>query len=118
MEGGQAERQRRAAENQSLFRKVNERVEGLNETFEALELPYGTWTCECAHLDCVEHIDMTLEEYEALRAHPNQFAIMPAQSHFVLDVDALIERTDRYWVVAMIGAGAALAVELDRGAPA
>jgi hypothetical protein len=50
----QGDRAVRAAQNQSLFREVNERIEELGESF-------GThareWLCECAHSDCFEQIN-------------------------------------------------------------
>jgi hypothetical protein len=106
------DRATRAARNQSLFREVNERIEELNKAFDDYA-PYGSWACECARMDCVERIDMTLGEYEAIRAAPNRFAILPHEDHFVPGVERVVERTERYWAVEKIGLGAAVAGELD-----
>jgi hypothetical protein len=106
------ERRRRAAENQTLFREVNERIGDLNRTFDALA-PYGSWTCECASIGCIERIQMTLGEYEALRAEPACFAVAPSADHVVPDVEVVRERTERYWVVEKLGAAAERAAELD-----
>ena len=108
------DRQRRAAENQSLFRQVNERIRELNEVFDAL-LPYGDWACECDRLDCIGRIQLTLEEYEDIRSGPNRFAVLPG--HDDPPVERVVERNERYWVVEKVGAAARRAVELDGRRP-
>ena len=89
-------RQLRAARNQSLFREVNERIEGLNEGFGVI-LPMGEWVCECADEGCVERMDLTVEEYEAIRQHPNRFPVLPG--HEQLEVERVVERHRSYLVV-------------------
>jgi hypothetical protein len=41
------DRETRAADNQSLFRSINERVKELNDGF-SFGAPLGEWVCECA----------------------------------------------------------------------
>ena len=110
MENERAERQVRAARNQSLFRAVNERLEGLADTFQFIA-EHTTFTCECADETCVAPMLMTIDEYEALRGHPNRFAVLPG--HVYLDVEDVISTTDRYLVVSKIGAGAKIAESSD-----
>jgi hypothetical protein len=112
MQKSQAEEQTRAARNQALFRDVNERVEQLNEMFEQLT-PFGTWTCECADLECIERIEMTIAEYEQLRQQPNRFAIFPHEAHYYPEAERIVEETDRYWVVDKIGEAGKVASSLD-----
>lgn len=110
------ERQRRAADNQALFRSVNDRIEQLNETFEMF-VPYGEWTCECARLECFATVEMTLGEYENVRSRPDRFVVAPSDEHVLPEVEDIVERTERYWIVEKIGAGGERAIELsDRGA--
>jgi hypothetical protein len=115
MSEAQAERQRRARENQSLFRAVNDRIKELNEVFDAFT-PYGEWTCECDRLLCIERIRLTVGEYERLRQNPNRFAVAPDDEHVNREVERVVDRTDRYWVVEKIGAGAVPAGRHDRPA--
>src|SRR5687767_9684937 len=103
---------RRAAENQSLFREVNERLQELNDTFTAFT-PYGDCACECADTACMERLPMTLAEYEQLRATPTHFAVMPDDRHVFFDVERVVERNERYWVVEKLGAAAKITVERD-----
>lgn len=102
----------RAARNQSLFREVNERVALLNEMFEELT-PYGSWACECASVDCLERIPMTLGEYEALRESPIRFAVLPSEAHVIPEVEHVVEKTERYWVVEKTGTAGEMAAELS-----
>jgi hypothetical protein len=76
--------QERAAQNQALFRSINERIEDMNR-IEQLT-PYATWVCECADLNCVESVELTLGEYEAVRAHANRFVVKPDAPHLVPSV--------------------------------
>ena len=94
-----------------LLREINDRVRELNGLLEELS-PYGSWICECAHTDCLERIDMTLGEYETLRKAPNRFAVMPNERHVVPEVERVVEKTERYWVVEKVGAAANVATEL------
>jgi hypothetical protein len=111
MEDGLREaRQVRAAESQSLFRGINERINALNEAF-SMVLPRGEWVCECADAVCVQPIEMTGADYEAIRAHPNHFAVVPG--HELAEVDGVLEDHDHYLVVEKIGAGAAVARSND-----
>src|SRR5215218_7509969 len=69
----------RVGQNQALYREVNERVKELNEAFDAL-LPLGEWICECANESCFEKIEMTHEEYEAVRAGERRFFVKPDEA--------------------------------------
>ena len=109
---GSEDRQVRAAKNQSLFREINERIQGLNEGFSVV-LPESEWICECANESCIELITMTLGEYEAVRAKPNRFFVKAADDHVWPDVEQVVERTDEYWVVEKFGLGAAVAAEAN-----
>ena len=105
-----AERQVRAARNQSLFRVVNERLEALAETFQFIA-ERTTFTCECPDQTCVAPMLMTIDEYEALRSHPNRFAVLPG--HVDPNVEDVVAEGDRFVVVEKIGAGAAIAEKSD-----
>ncbi len=91
------ERERRIGENEALFRQVNEQVESLNETFSTLT-DRMVIVCECGDESCLEQIEISLEAYEALRSDPALFAIKPG--HEIPDVEDVVSRNDRYWVVA------------------
>jgi hypothetical protein len=99
----------RAGEVESLFREVNERVRELNETLEPL-VDYGSWTCECADPGCVARIDMTGAEYDEVRSEPTRFAIAPDEAHFDPEVESIVRKEDRFWVVEKRGEAAEVAL--------
>jgi hypothetical protein len=92
---------------QALFREVNERLEELATTFQDVAGSTTVFACECADLMCVEQIDLTVGEYEAVRSHPNQFFVLPG--HVDAEVENVVRENERFVVVAKIGAGAATA---------
>jgi hypothetical protein len=102
----------RAARNQSLFREINERVKQLNEGF-SMVLPVGEWICECADDTCVERIELSATEYEAVRSNGTRFLVAPGDEHVFLDVETVTERTDRYWIVEKFGTAGEEADRLD-----
>ena len=101
------ERQRRIAENESLFRDVNEHVEDTAERFMLGDDVAQDFLCECGDTGCTERITLTLREYAAVRANPLHFAIVPG--HEIPEAERVVERRDRYAVVEKHGAGAEVA---------
>lgn len=100
-----AEREPRAAQNQLLFRSVNERVKELGD--RALNsLAEIDFACECDDQTCFAPITLPLEEFAGIDAAENQFIVLPG--HEDPDVDDVIDRRDGYLVVAKRGAGAEL----------
>jgi hypothetical protein len=106
----------RAARNQATYREVNERVASLNAAFTAL-LPFGEWICECFEDSCTERIELTSDEYEAVRASPTRFLVAPGERHVLPRIEDVIERNDRYWVVEKIGEAAAHVTGVDPRRP-
>ena len=104
------ERAERIGRNEDLFRKVNDQIEGVNEAFGTIT---GTMSilCECGRLDCIEQIDLTVEDYRTLRAEPTHFAVKPG--HEAADLENVVQRREGYFVVAKAeGEAARLAREL------
>ena len=66
----------RAAENESIFRNANERVE---EQLGELTLEEGRspFLCECEDVRCRTMLRLTREEYEHVRSEPNRFVLAP-----------------------------------------
>jgi hypothetical protein len=94
--GAQGER---LAKNEALFREVNERVAEVAANFIDVETRSDPveFTCECGRADCAERIVMTMLEYEAVRALPTRFAVVPA--HEQPEVETIVERHPSYVVV-------------------
>ena len=98
-------RQVRLAQNQTLFRSVNERVDKVVQRF-ATDGPIG-FVCECADRECGRLIDLPHEEYEAIRQNPTHFLVL--RDHVYSEVEIVVDDRDRYVVVEMFGAGSRVA---------
>ena len=109
--GDPVERQVRAAQNQSLFREVNERLEGLADAFQYIAGTNAAFACECADLTCIQTMSISVTEYEAVRASPNQFAVLPG--HVYPDVETVVSENERFVVVEKIGEGGKVAMQRD-----
>lgn len=109
------ERQLRVGKNEAVFRQVNEQVESLNEAF-ATVTEVMVLVCECGDQSCLERLEVTQKEYEEVRADPRLFAIRPG--HEVSDVESVVAKNERYWVVEKRpGEPARVAEETDPRTP-
>lgn len=97
-------RERRAGENEALYREVNERVLELEERF-GLDRRTVAFICECSRLACSERIELTPEEYESVRASPTRFVLLPG--HEDTTIERILERTERFVVVEKLPGGPA-----------
>jgi hypothetical protein len=105
-------RAKRVAQNETLFREVNERVEEVASGFadDEEDRPIG-FVCECGRGDCTESIEATRAQYEAVRSNPLRFLLVPG--HEDNSVERVVERSERFVVVMKLGEGARLAAEQD-----
>lgn len=104
---------RRLSRNEALYREVNEAIErGVwpGETDEALR-----FRCECARVSCNAAVQMTIGEYEAVRANSRRFLVCPG--HEVAGLDVIVARQRGYDVVEKGGAGGIEAEESDPRRP-
>jgi hypothetical protein len=93
----------------AVFRDINERIRDLNEGFDPM-LGTGEWFCECADPSCVERLEMTLDEYEAIRRHPDRFPVIPGhEAHDLERVTHVVSRHSGYVVVETLNAEADVA---------
>ena len=90
------ERTRRIGQNEALFRQVNDQIRDINEAF-GLVAQRMTLVCECGDQECIDQIELTPEEYRALRADSALFAVRPG--HEIPDVEDVVGRREVYWVV-------------------
>ena len=88
----------RLVRNQVIFREVNERIRELADHFESNT--GVTFICECSNEDCVEFIDLELDDYKAIRSSPTLFLIAPG--HETRKVENVVETNDRYALVEKI----------------
>lgn len=103
----------RAARNQDSFRDYNERIEASNAAHVWVDPPMPDWVCECAYETCSQPVNLTIAEYEAVRAEATHFFVVPGFDHVVPEVEHVVERTERYWVVEKVGEAADVSEALD-----
>jgi AraC-like DNA-binding protein len=103
------ERERRMAQNEALFREVNERVEAVAHQLGP-NVPYE-FVCECANADCTFRVVLSLREYEAIRSDPKTFVVLPL--HYTPEVEDLVAEEDSYWVVRKSGEAGEYVEDLD-----
>jgi hypothetical protein len=87
-------RDRRLAQNEILFRRINERLAGAygDPLPPVLEL-----VCECSDRECLKVLSIEAAEYEWLRQNPRHFAVLPG--HEAPAVEHVVERHERFVVV-------------------
>jgi hypothetical protein len=69
------------------------------------------FVCECTDLACGEQIEIRLAEYEAVRAHPSRFLVLPG--HERPDIERVVGEGDGYFVVDKTSGVAEVAEETD-----
>lgn len=87
----------RLAKNEALFREVNSRIRDLSERWELESPDLIAFVCECSRVGCADPVQLTLDEYEQVRANRARFFLVPG--HEDGRVDGVVERHDRYVVV-------------------
>ena len=103
------EREERIGNNEILIREVNERIEELGATSDLEQIGF---VCECGAPSCVEHVQLELREYEAVRSNAQHFLTLPG--HDTPEIERVIMRHERYQIVEKDeGEPAELAVETD-----
>jgi hypothetical protein len=85
--------------NEATIRDVNEGIERGQWPGEE-DSPVG-FRCECARLGCNQLVELTVHEYEEIRAHSRRFVVAPG--HELLDVETVIEARPGYLIVEKRG---------------
>jgi hypothetical protein len=104
-------REQRLGLNEAVFREVNERIEGLAKLFPWRNSERLDLVCECGNATCVQRIEMSRAEYEAVRSQKTHFALYPG--HADAEVERIISSHPGYEVVAKEGPAADVARELS-----
>jgi hypothetical protein len=103
------ESEQRVARNEALFREANEAIErGLwpGEAHRAVR-----FLCECAQVDCGQMVELSLGDYESVRADPKRFLMVPG--HQLSEFETVVEERPEYLVVEKRGEAGEVAEQLD-----
>jgi hypothetical protein len=103
------ELQRRLVPTESVFREVNEGIERGQWPGEDGDLV--RFRCECARLGCNLLLELTLTEYEHVRAHSRRFLMI--DGHQVPELEEVVERRPGYVVVHKLDEAGEKAEESD-----
>jgi hypothetical protein len=94
----------RAAQNEALFRRVNEEIEKLGQV-ERSAGRFTAFVCECSDGTCAKQVELTIAEYEEVRSESRWFAIAPG--HVTDQIEHVVRKNDRYAIVEKDSPGAA-----------
>jgi hypothetical protein len=103
-------REKRLAQNETLFRSVNERIEEAADSMGDDEHTFEFF-CECSNTDCTLLLPMTVLQYEKVRANPRQFIV--ALGHELPEIEMVVVRERNYQVVAKLGEAGEFVTEHD-----
>jgi hypothetical protein len=96
MSAEQEERERRAAQNQLLFRAVNEQIVEMTEKFRS-DLSDLNLVCECWDTTCTGAARVRLDDYERLDRTGNMLIVL--RGHEDLHVEDVVDQVDGYAIV-------------------
>jgi hypothetical protein len=100
--------EQRRAQNEAAFRAINERIASLGHRYGAETVDV---VCECSDTECTQRITLPANVYERARAEPTYFLIVPG--HETAGIERIVERAERYAIVAKGGEAAEIAAATD-----
>jgi hypothetical protein len=93
-------RERRLAENETLFRDINEQIRLTAAVYGRDEHVYH-WLCECSNRNCTLRLRMPLAEYEQVREDEARFLVAPG--HELPEIERVVEARPGYSLVEKLG---------------
>jgi hypothetical protein len=105
------EQVRRRAENEALFRSLNEAIEGTEIGKGADASEPIDFVCECSSAECMKVVSVSREEYEAVREGESTFIVAPG--HEEPEIEDLVVSHSGFSVVEKRGGAAAVAEETN-----
>ena len=103
-------REERLANNEILFRSVNEGIQQLALSHDAATDDYE-FICECARTGCLDRIQLTPREYEHIRADGTHFLVVPG--HENAELEFVVDKFAKYFIVEKDGQAGVLAEQSD-----
>jgi hypothetical protein len=91
-----SKRQERAAENELVFRTVNEQIVKMTDRFRE-QLSEIDIVCECANTTCVGTIRINVAEFAKIERFDGSFLVLPG--HEDETVEQVAERRETYVIV-------------------
>jgi hypothetical protein len=89
-------RRQRLLKNEQAFRDHNNRRVAFEEGMAGSDEPVP-FVCECGDPDCIEGVELTVDEYTSAHSAANRFTVKPA--HVFPEAERVAETSERFWVV-------------------
>jgi hypothetical protein len=105
----EGKKQRRAGANEATMRDVNEGIERGQWPGEE-DAPMG-FRCECARLGCNRLVELSVREYEEIRAHPTWFILVAG--HELPEIETVLETRADHVIVEKRGEAGKVAERSD-----
>lgn len=105
------ERERRLAENEALFREINEQIQSAAGRFEVGDDHVYEFLCECSNRDCTLRLPLTRARYERARSRPTRFVV--AAGHELPDIEEVVEDCGEYRLIEKQDEAAEVVAERD-----
>jgi hypothetical protein len=95
-------RAERLLKNEQVFRDYNNRRVAFEQDADAIDelVPF---VCECGDPECVEGMEMTVDDFTSAHSAPDRFAVKPG--HVFPEAERVLESHDRFWLVEKDVAG-------------
>jgi hypothetical protein len=97
------------ARNQVVFREVNEHIAALSGA--GAQTSVSLFICECSDPECAEALEVTLAEYERVRADGARFVV--CAGHQIAEIERVVGGNGRFLVVEKIGPAGTIARTAD-----
>ena len=91
-----SDREVRAAQNELVFRTVNEQILEMTDRFRE-QLAEIDIICECAETSCVSTIRINSDDFAKIERSDGSFLVLPG--HEDETVEQVVERAEKYLVV-------------------
>jgi hypothetical protein len=103
----------RVGKNEALFREVNERIKEVSGDLAVFDGEAAVeFVCECSDEGCNETVELTLAEYEAVRADPTHFLVAPGHV-WEPKAEHAVQQDENHSVVEKTGAAGDVAEDED-----
>jgi hypothetical protein len=86
----------RLARNEATFRRINEAIDAGRQTRDG----FVAFVCECSQLGCNEVVELTLREYEEVRAHSRRFFVLRGHEG---PAEEVVDSRAYFLIVAKVG---------------
>ena len=89
-------RRQRLLKNEQTFRDHNNRRVEFEEGAAGTDEPVP-FVCECGDRECIEGVELTVDEYTSAHSAANRFTVKPG--HVFPEVERVAAAEERFWVV-------------------